>query len=539
TYVENIDFKGNAIHVKSSAGAASTVIDGGLPEDPKWGSVVTFCKSEHADSILEGFTLTNGTGTFGKFHSQISGYYGGGICCLNSIPSLKDNIVIQNSADFGAGLYGYFAPLVMYNNVLANNAGVHEGGGICLFRSSTTIVNNQIAYNTVTSGPGGGISCTEESTPTITNNTIIGNAAAAGGGIHCLTDCDATIMDNKISDNSAVEDGGGLFIIDSMPVIKNNAISKNVARYGSGIAIWYSVHLTLENNMVSENTASQRGGGIHFIDSDTRKVRNNTICNNAAQSGGGISCSDSDICSVNNTIWGNSAASGGGLYLVNGSKPQFTNTILSKNTAAQGAEIEIRGGLKASGLFISYSCVEGGTAGVYMDPDCFINCGPGVLEVDPLLVDPEKGDFHLSYMSPCRETGDNSAEYLPETDFEGDPRVSQDFTDLGADEFHTHLYCIGDFIPGGMIKGKFAGMPGTYPVALIIGAGVMDPPLHHMWGDFYLEAPWIFVPLFPIPSHGVLAIATKLPENPVGPYEIPMQGLIGESLTNLFVLEVK
>ena len=62
TYVENIFFYGMKITVKSSDGAASTVIDGGSPANPDFGSVVTFQHGEKLDSVLDGFTLTNGSG---------------------------------------------------------------------------------------------------------------------------------------------------------------------------------------------------------------------------------------------------------------------------------------------------------------------------------------------------------------------------------------------------------------------------------------------------------------------------------------------
>ncbi len=52
TYVENINFNGKAIIVKGSGGADVTVIDGGNPSNPDFGSVVTFQSGEVHDSIL-------------------------------------------------------------------------------------------------------------------------------------------------------------------------------------------------------------------------------------------------------------------------------------------------------------------------------------------------------------------------------------------------------------------------------------------------------------------------------------------------------
>jgi len=73
---------------------------------------------------------------------------------------------------------------------------------------------------------------------------------------------------------------------------------------------------------------------------------------------------------------------------------------------------------------------------------------------------------------------------------------------------------------------------------LFIGSGIMDPPMQHSWGDFYLESPWLLFPLVPIPADGVLVIPATLPSTPA-PYDIPMQALIGWELSNLFVVEVR
>ena len=69
TYVENIDFLGKAITVRSgditdpanlTPFPGETVIDGGGA-----GSVVMFQSGEGADSVLQGFTITNGSANWG------------------------------------------------------------------------------------------------------------------------------------------------------------------------------------------------------------------------------------------------------------------------------------------------------------------------------------------------------------------------------------------------------------------------------------------------------------------------------------------
>ena len=54
TYVENIDFKGKAIRLRSENGATGTTIDGNQS-----GNVVIFESYEDLESILDGFTVKN------------------------------------------------------------------------------------------------------------------------------------------------------------------------------------------------------------------------------------------------------------------------------------------------------------------------------------------------------------------------------------------------------------------------------------------------------------------------------------------------
>jgi len=112
-----------------------------------------------------------------------------------------------------------------------------------------------------------------------------------------------------------------------------------------------------------------------------------------------------------------------------------------------------------------------------------------MIDADPLFVDPAHNDFHLTYNSPCIDAGDN-AMTTERIDFDFNPRIAYGTVDMGADEFYKHFYCTGNFTPSGSIEGKFVGLPDTWPVGLLIGSGIMDPPLQHKWGVFCLEAPW-------------------------------------------------
>jgi hypothetical protein len=62
--------------------------------------------------------------------------------------------------------------------------------------------------------------------------------------------------------------------------------------------------------------------------------------------------------------------------------------------------------------------------------------GDGNIRIDdPLFSDKDTGDFHLKASSPCIDSGDNSAEDLPNTDIDGDARIINGTVDIGADEY--------------------------------------------------------------------------------------------------------
>jgi len=540
TYVENIDFKGKAITVKSSGGVDLTVIDGGDPPDPDFGSVVTFNNGEGADSVLEGFKLINGTATDFEFDPGFTRYCGGGILCSSSSPTLVSIIITENwSQHDGGGIYcHYSSPTITDTSIIGNTAdeysggsggGIycdhaspkitdtmiignasHSGGGIRCYYSSPTITNTTISENTANSaggisccqssptitdttisdntaeeGEGGGMGCWNNSSPTITNCTIIGNRAdqdsnglkGEGGGIYCsYNNSSPTIANTTITDNVAATEGGGIcFERECSPILMNTTITGNTAKRGGGIYC-YKISappssIAITNSTISGNTAEEgSGGGIYCY--KYAPILTNTIIigNVAAFSGGGIVCYRSLGNLTNTMITGNTAedgdgggiyffrswptlatttiagntaenGNGGGISCYNQSSLTISNTIFWDNAASAGPEIWIGDSVDPSIFSISYSNVKGGHASVYVDPGCTLKWNDCMINEDPLFVDPDHGDFHLSFSSPCINRGTKVG--APMTDIDGDPRPFMGSVDMGADEYvgHHTLQC--------------------------------------------------------------------------------------------------
>jgi hypothetical protein len=459
-YVENIDFLGKAITVKSSQGPYATRIDGDQAKE-----VVLFTNNEGRDSVLEGFTLMNGRG----------------IRCNFSSPTITKNIITRNGHASGAGIMCRVGskPLIIHNLITKNTVG---HGGIECDLASPDIVGNTISGNGAGYQRGGGISCVECS-PYIDGNRIEGNSSDLGGGIFCYGYSWAVIVNNIISENSATYLGGGIYVEESLPTVSNNVFYQNASRSGGGLACWIESYMEMANNTFFRNVAEEEGGALWVFSASITT----------------------------------------------------TNTILWHDEAPVGPEIYLDGLVK-----ISYSDVDGGQASVYVHPSGSLKWGPGMIDSDPQFADEAGGDLHILYSSPCIDTGKNQPPGHFDVDFEGDPRIAYIITDMGADEHHTHLYHTGNAAPGGAVEIKFTDRPGTAPVGLFIGAGLLDPPLPSKWGDWYLLFPVVGpIDLGAIPGpEGLLILPGELPASPPGPYDIHLQAILGDTLSNHHVLAV-
>ena len=173
---KNLDFKGKAITVESENGAENCIID-----CESLGRGFYFHSGESVDSIVSGFTITNGIAV-----------HGGGIYCIDSSsPNITDCVIDQNVA-------------------------TNSGGGIaCSNLSSPSIIACKITGN-IAGSWGGGIHCEGSSSPTITNCVISGNTVlgSGGGGISCYPSCSPLIINCTITMNTVSDKGGGVFSHD-------------------------------------------------------------------------------------------------------------------------------------------------------------------------------------------------------------------------------------------------------------------------------------------------------------------------------------
>lgn len=213
-YFENLIFGGKNILLTSLFYESSDITDikstiiNGSQGSVDNGSVVLLDNRESSGCIIQGFTITGGTGTI--YTSATSGNVtrGGG------------GIMIKSGS----------SPTIQYN-IIENNESINTEGP------------NNVA--------GGGAIRVERSTAKIRNNIIINNSAGFGGGVF-LDQTAITFSNNVIAYNSAIRSdfagGGGLYLDFSLANSSGNRITNNTIY--ANISEGTSAGLTLAGDSV-------------------------------------------------------------------------------------------------------------------------------------------------------------------------------------------------------------------------------------------------------------------------------------------------
>jgi len=406
-YYENINFLGKAITVRSTDPndaniIAATIIDGNRPADVNYASVVTFNSGEDNNSVLTGFTITGGTGSWITISWEFKGLRwnrgGGGVLCYNmSQPTITKNVFIDNITGEGGGIYIYGDPAnpadpynppihlkpVITENTFTNNSAIVEhgfippdtnyptenhgdGGAIAAFQGCDPILTNNIMQNNHADSYGGAIHFRQWSNGQISNNQILNNDSALGAGVHITYISSPSVTDNLIKGNVAGDfGGGGVYIYYySDPLVERNLITENESTNGAGIGVYWSSEPMIKNNLIINNV---NGAGIIVKGSAIPVVINNTIAGND----------------------GSSSYGGGGIECITTSVPVIENNIIASNGDNYG--------IYASSIppVTRYNNVWGHPAGNYnsiITDQTGIN---GNISVDPLFADDANGDYHL------------------------------------------------------------------------------------------------------------------------------------------------
>lgn len=188
TYNEFINFLGKAITLRG----ADAATDGGCMIDVTMlrgsGSAVTFASGEGPGSVLDGFTLIGGFGTFTSNARR-----GGGLYIDEASPTVKNCRIIDNRAMRGGGAYAVGGEPTFVNCTWAGNL-ADSAAGFLGVGTRASMTNCLFTDNHATSGHGGAVVIEDHSQLTMTNCTVTENSAAGslGGGV--LVDTESNLF---------------------------------------------------------------------------------------------------------------------------------------------------------------------------------------------------------------------------------------------------------------------------------------------------------------------------------------------------------
>jgi parallel beta-helix repeat protein/predicted outer membrane repeat protein len=451
-YYERINFRGKGIIVASqhlidndTLHIQNTIIDGDtlVLGKPDTGSVVCFVNGEDSTSILRGFTMQGGIGTFYSDYGFPYARVGGGIFLIGNGPTISDCIIVQNG---NAGIFSaYGQPHLSKCKIINNN-----GDGFRSYSNSSPQIFFDSCYISSNSGPGidgfgAGISLNSCDVSDNGGTGLLANHISLHNSIFARNSGDGVYIDryfagiqheyyqipitdtitNCTMDSNAVY---GLDVHEWKIVLASNCIIRQNGAGGIQL-IQEDSDLYMEDCMVADHYAvdgaaiylPNNHNGIRFMHLERCVFKNN----HAANYGGAIYGSMADSINIRNCLFiHNSAAIGGAIYS-DVRRELITGCTFYQNSADSGAAIFINNNLyyqipnlnnnifynNNSGVAIScspngppnISCTDifGNPGGDWVGCiDSFANIN-GNFSADPRFCDTTSEDFRIRSTSPC------------------------------------------------------------------------------------------------------------------------------------------
>jgi predicted outer membrane repeat protein len=495
TYYEQINFLGKPITVASEylvdgdpSHIDNTIIDGSeIPEGDSC-SIVYFTNEEDTTSVLCGFTIQHGGGTFHTYSNETRNS-GGAIFIYSAGPKIIYNHITDNHLNdtfpgasqtvSGAGI-AICGPtdnwiVIDHNNIDYNSCyGITATwsilAGIWVIDHNCIITNNTISSNS-TIGEGqcnagfSAFACYTYSTNVYTvimhSNVFKNNftqseresMSACGQIGYCL----GKFTGNLIEDNESVGNisnywNSGIFeFIDPLPgsFIKGNTFRNNKT-YRSGGALGLEINnaqpdlrpVLIEDNYFFGNESSK--GGAFYSRNVPVLLQNNVFSgNNSTVSGGAVYFQKNFpsniphlLTLINNTFSGNSSNQlGGAISSSSWVCPLIINSIFWNDSSGQAGSEEIF--VSYDSLEIAFSDID--TAKIKRLGSHF-EFGDGNINEDPLFIDTET--LEIDSTSGCFNAGTASftcfcgvTNNCPRYDILGIERPFDEFFDIGAYEY--------------------------------------------------------------------------------------------------------
>lgn len=365
-YSGPINFQGKEIVMQAVEGPELTFLIGGAS-----GSVVEMIQGEGPGTLLEGFTITGGSG------SSVNGaLQGGGLLVIGGAPVISNCVFFENSATVGGGIAlrecNSVSPMVVDCQFISNIC-TDSGGGVFIYQCSAGVIFSS----------------------TVVESNV---AAIAGGGVYVET-TPFWFSESVVKSNIASMVSSGMYLYaGAMAICEGSQFLDNEGSfYGAGIVVSYYSGLICRDSIFSGNRSDLGGAGIGFdvLDGLPQSIIERCVFtdNDGGLSGAadiGVSINDVDLKISHCTFGPRVQWPGGSSLAVAASSPGVVEVVNSIFWAEGDPPIFSPG----PALEVHHSNVIGGFPGT------------GNIDADPLFYDIASRDFRLTLGSPCVDIGD-------------------------------------------------------------------------------------------------------------------------------------
>jgi len=189
---------------------------------------------------------------------------GGGVYAEDSVVRIAGNTVQRNRSGYGGGISLFDSVATIDDNDILENSGftfdLYWGGGIAAVGGDITVIGNRINANDSLNGGAiylyGNDGYSLPLSVTMSDNQVIGNEAIVGSALY-VNGASLDVRGNLIADNVSL--GGSpqsciaLFHCSELALFEDNVIANNG---GSGFVVGYGAALTISGNSL--------GGHEHY-----------------------------------------------------------------------------------------------------------------------------------------------------------------------------------------------------------------------------------------------------------------------------------
>lgn len=442
TYYENLNMHGKLITLAShllingdNSHIDNTIIDGSQAENPDNASVISLVSGENSSTIIYGFTIKNGKGTFPDINGLRSG---GGIYCIESGASLYSNKFVNNQLSTDSDVYG--GAIFMYNSEMNlrychfDNNNASRGGAIYSQNSNLSFNFCDFSNNEATD-QGAGMYFANNNNSTTDQILMVSNCSFYGN--LCNETTAGLLVRNDATNGNLVT-----FEMHNSNFM-DNVSAQRTALHIMGENLEYQVY----NSVFAYNDADNYVAGVSISKSSIGGFyncifhsNNADLLGNGFNSGGASVWSNAEAGFINCVFADNTASFGAGLTVGGGGISKTVNTIFWNNSPDQISltSYDNQGGT----LDISYCDIQGGVTQIDISEESELIEGEGNFDTDPDFLMDNENPYSITEGSACIDAGTSEGGLeLPEGDIIGNVRIwdgngdGTPIVDIGAYEF--------------------------------------------------------------------------------------------------------